>query len=57
MFEDEVLDVAASVPDAIKLMATLADVADDPTFIEITSKYQIIMANKTTTEAIIGFYF
>lgn len=39
MFNDLVLDVASSVPDAIKLIATLADVVDEPVFIDISSKY------------------
>ncbi|CAH1634658.1 unnamed protein product [Spodoptera littoralis] len=36
VLNDTVLDVASSVPDAIKLLATLADVVDEPAFIEIS---------------------
>lgn len=37
VLNDTVLDVASSVPDAIKLLATLADVVDDPAFKEISN--------------------
>ncbi|KAH9638488.1 hypothetical protein HF086_016813 [Spodoptera exigua] len=37
IFNDTVLDVASSVPDAIKLLATLANVVDEPAFIEISN--------------------
>lgn len=39
ILNESTLDVAASVPDALKLLATLADVVDEPTFVEISSKY------------------
>ncbi|KAJ8721111.1 hypothetical protein PYW08_006576 [Mythimna loreyi] len=36
VFEESVLDVIGAVPDAIKLVATLADVVDQPAFINIS---------------------
>ncbi|CAH4000203.1 unnamed protein product [Pieris brassicae] len=33
---ESIVGVAGSIPDAIKLIATLADVADEPTFLDIT---------------------
>ncbi|CAH0591712.1 unnamed protein product [Chrysodeixis includens] len=36
IMNETVLDVASSVPDAVKLLATLADVVDEPSFIYIT---------------------
>ncbi|XP_063895450.1 uncharacterized protein LOC110380322 [Helicoverpa armigera] len=36
IFNETVLDVASSMPDAIKLLATLADVVDEPAFIDIS---------------------
>ncbi|KAM3956338.1 LOW QUALITY PROTEIN: lipid droplet defective [Aphomia sociella] len=38
IYNETVLDVAGSVPDALKLLSTLADIADQPTFIKITKK-------------------
>ncbi|XP_047998297.1 retinal-specific phospholipid-transporting ATPase ABCA4-like [Leguminivora glycinivorella] len=36
IYNDSVLNVAATVPDALKLLATLADIVDEPTFVSIT---------------------
>ncbi|XP_073954372.1 uncharacterized protein [Choristoneura fumiferana] len=36
LYNDSVLNVAATVPDALKLLATLADIVDEPTFVSIT---------------------
>ncbi|CAF4764109.1 unnamed protein product [Pieris macdunnoughi] len=33
---ESIVEVAGSIPDALKLIATLADVADEPTFLDIT---------------------
>ncbi|XP_075981913.1 lipid droplet defective isoform X2 [Anticarsia gemmatalis] len=36
ILNESTLDVASSVPDALKLLATLADVVDEPAFVEIS---------------------
>ncbi|CAK1542445.1 unnamed protein product [Leptosia nina] len=36
IYNESVIEVAGSIPDALKLLATIADVADEPTFLEIT---------------------
>lgn len=33
------IDTAANVPDALKLLATLSDIADNALFLNITSEY------------------
>lgn len=38
LFNETVLDLATTMPDAVKLLATVANVADDPTFIDFSSK-------------------
>ncbi|KAJ2941105.1 hypothetical protein O0L34_g10339 [Tuta absoluta] len=36
LYNETVLDVAATVPDALKLLSKLADIVDEPTFIDIS---------------------
>ncbi|XP_030023361.2 uncharacterized protein LOC115442462 [Manduca sexta] len=42
IMNETVMDVASSVPDALKLLSTLADVADEPTFLDFTQNGLIV---------------